>query len=34
MVPEENEASIHLAESVGFVDTGAHEFAGSGIYRG
>jgi len=34
MVPEGNEASIRLAESVGFVDTSAHEFAGSGTYRG
>lgn len=34
MVSEENEASIRLAESAGFVDTGAHEFAGSGTYRG
>jgi len=30
MVSEGNEASIRLAESVGFVDTGAREFAGSG----
>jgi GNAT superfamily N-acetyltransferase len=31
MVTEGNEASIRLAESVGFVDTGAHEFAGEGV---
>ncbi len=31
MVSEENEASVRLAESVGFVDTGAREFAGSGV---
>jgi RimJ/RimL family protein N-acetyltransferase len=30
MVSEGNEASIRLAESVGFADTGAREFAGSG----
>jgi RimJ/RimL family protein N-acetyltransferase len=33
MVTEENEASIRLAESVGFVDTGAREFAGAGVCR-
>jgi hypothetical protein len=31
MVTEGNQASISLAESVGFVDTGAREFAGSGV---
>ncbi|HHN94391.1 MAG TPA: GNAT family N-acetyltransferase [Anaerolineae bacterium] len=29
-----NKASIALAESVGFVDTGAREFAGEGVCRG
>ncbi len=33
MVSEGNEASIALAESVGFVDTGAREFAGTGVCR-
>jgi hypothetical protein len=33
MVPEENEASIRLAESVGFVNTGAYEFAAAGMYK-
>jgi hypothetical protein len=33
MVPERNEASIRLAESVGFVHTGAYEFAGAGVYK-
>lgn len=32
MVSEGNIASVRLAESVGFVDTGAREFAGSGIF--
>jgi GNAT superfamily N-acetyltransferase len=31
MVAEGNEVSLRLAESVGFVDTGAHEFAGAGV---
>jgi RimJ/RimL family protein N-acetyltransferase len=31
MVSDENVASKQLAESVGFVDTGAREFAGSGV---
>ena len=31
MVTEGNQASIRLAESVGFVDTGGREFAGSGV---
>jgi RimJ/RimL family protein N-acetyltransferase len=31
MVSEGNDASIRLAESVGFADTGAREFAGSGV---
>ena len=31
MVDEGNRASIRLAESVGFVDTGGREFAGSGV---
>jgi L-amino acid N-acyltransferase YncA len=31
MVSDENAASKQLAESVGFVDTGAREFAGSGV---
>jgi hypothetical protein len=31
MVAEGNEASLRLAESVGFVDTGAREFAGAGV---
>lgn len=33
MVPEENQASIRLAESVGFVNTGAYEFAAAGMYK-
>jgi hypothetical protein len=32
MVAEGNKASIRLAESVGFVDTGAREFTGSGVH--
>ena len=31
MVTEGNEASARLAEAVGFVDTGAREFAGTGV---
>lgn len=33
IVPEDNEPSIRLAESVGFVDTGAREFAVEGVAR-
>lgn len=33
MVAERNWPSVRLAESVGFVDTGAREFAGQGVYR-
>jgi RimJ/RimL family protein N-acetyltransferase len=32
MVAEGNEASLRLAESVGFVDTGAREFAAAGVF--
>jgi RimJ/RimL family protein N-acetyltransferase len=32
MVSEGNEASIRLAESVGFADTGTREFAGGGVF--
>ena len=31
MVTEGNEASVRLAEAVGFVDTGVQEFAGTGV---
>ncbi len=34
MVAEGNRASIRLAQSVGFVDTGAREFVGQGVCRG
>jgi hypothetical protein len=34
MVGEGNQASLRLAESAGFVDTGAHEFAAAGVYPG
>jgi RimJ/RimL family protein N-acetyltransferase len=32
-VTETNERSIALAEAVGYVDTGAREFAGGGVCR-
>jgi RimJ/RimL family protein N-acetyltransferase len=34
MVDKANTASRRLAEAVGFVDTGSHEFAGSGVALG
>lgn len=33
IVNESNEAGVALAKSVGYVDTGAREFTGEGIYR-
>ena len=33
MATEGDEASVRLAESAGFVDSGAREFAGAGVYQ-